>query len=156
MRRRLIALLVCTAVAVVVIVVGRVESESATRTQNRAFARLLAYAGRHWSTTASAYRLAPAFDCLLYRSRADPYAVELCFDRSGHIVEAIDRRGASPSFWTLRFQPDASTVSVDPATLVQAFVDAGAVPRGTRSLPLGNPDRGPKLVEHKPVPPQNR
>lgn len=135
---------------VAVIVVGRVESAWATRGQNRGFARLLAVAGAHWSTTASAYRLTPAFDCLLYRAGLDPYAVELCFDASGHIVEAIDRRGSSPKFWTLRFEPGASTVAVDPATLLKAFVAAGAAPKRARAIPLGKPDYGPVLIKRKP------
>jgi len=140
---------VAVAALAVVIAVGRIESAWANRVQNRGFAHMLALVGPDWNHSATAYRLAPTFDCLLYKVGIDPYALELCFDPSGRVVEAIDRRNnTSPTFWSLRFDPAASTVRFDPAKVTAAFVSAGAIPRGSSSLPLGDADVGPALVKH--------
>ncbi len=142
---------------VAVAAAGHLETATATETQNRGIARLLALEGADWSSKASAFRLSQSFDCLLYKAGGDPYAVELCFDADGRIVEAIDRRRSSTVFWNLTFDPSASTTAVDPATLIKAFVAAGAATRGAATIPLGQLDRGPLLIVHKkpkPTPPK--
>ena len=58
------------------------------------------------------FRDLPAFDCLVYRRGANPLALELCVDRSGRVVEAIQRWRENRIF-TLRFEPAASTVYVN-------------------------------------------
>ena len=151
MRRRVLIGVAVVLVCAVVVAAGRYEKASASRTQVHGLAHVFALVGPHWATAATAYRLAPPFDCLLYPVRGNPYALELCFDPSGQIVEAVDRRGKpdDAKFWTLRFDEAASTLRVDRATLLRAFIAAGALPKGTTSLPLGHPDYGPSLVRHK-------
>jgi hypothetical protein len=57
----------------------------------------------------SGFRVLPDFDCLTYRRGQNPFALELCVDRSGRVVEAIDRRTYDRRIWSLRFDPSAST-----------------------------------------------
>jgi hypothetical protein len=142
-----IGVLVAIAVAAaVLVVVGRLEKASASRAQVNGMARVLALVGPHWSTAATAYRLTPTFDCLLYRQGLDPYALELCFDRKGRVVETAHRGRTFARFWTLRYDPGASTLRVDRARLLAAFVAVGAARKGAKSIPLGFPDRGPVLA----------
>ena len=63
--------------------------------------------------TVTGYRVLPQFDCLVYRRGANPYALELCVDRSGRLVEAIDRRTSARHYPTLRSQPSESPLRVD-------------------------------------------
>lgn len=65
------------------------------------------------SQSLSGYRVLPGFDCLTYRRGTNPFALELCVDPAGRVVEAIDRRTSTRRIWSLRFDPDASTVRVD-------------------------------------------
>jgi hypothetical protein len=69
---------------------------------------------------ADAYRKgvwSPPLDCLLYRRGANPYALEICFDGDGRVVEGYDRRGTSPKIWSIREEPAKSTIRVDRARL---------------------------------------
>ena len=65
------------------------------------------------SPTLSGYRRQPGFDCLVYRRGANPFALELCVDPQGRVVEAIDRRGGRRLIYDLHFDPRASTLTVD-------------------------------------------
>jgi hypothetical protein len=42
------------------------------------------------------------------------YALELCFDSSGRIVEAVDRRGTTSKFYSLVEEPGAARLHADP------------------------------------------
>jgi hypothetical protein len=124
--------------------VGRAESASAVRAQNRGLASILAAVGKDWVSSADAYRLTPTFACLLYEANGNDYGLELCFDSDARVVEAIDRRGSSSVFWTLRYERAASTVRVDPTLLARAFATVGApsLSAGSAIPPLA-PDIGP-------------
>jgi hypothetical protein len=135
------------ALAAVLIAAGRYENARASSSQVDGMKHVLALVGPHWATKASAYRLAHGFDCLLYKVGPDPYALELCFDQTGRIVEAVDRRdNTSPTFWTLQFDPAESTLRMNPAIVTAAFVKAGAIPKGMAVIPVFSWDRGPTLV----------
>jgi hypothetical protein len=126
------------------VVAGRAESASAVRAQNRGLASILAAVGKDWVSSADAYRLTPTFACLLYEAKGNDYGLELCFDGDARVVEAIDRRGSSPVFWTLRYKPAASTVRVDPALLARAFDLVGApTPVDGSAIPPPAADLGP-------------
>lgn len=108
------------------------------------------------SRALDAYRLAPWFDCLAYSARAGPYALELCFDAQGRLVETIDRRGVKPTIASLREQPSLATLRVPIHRLLTAFVAAGAfrdrrlagVITHRNTLPVGIGDVG---LATKPV-----
>jgi hypothetical protein len=71
------------------------------------------------------------FDCLLYRRGSDKFALELCFDRSGRLAEAIDRRSGKPKIASLREHPQASTIRVPRSEVVRLLKRLGApAPRG--------------------------
>lgn len=100
-------------VAAALVAVGRFErSAQATREMNgfRIVQRLI---GPLDSPSLSGYRVFSAFDCLTYRRGKNPFALELCIDRRGRVVEAIDRRRFVRRIWSLRSDPSASTVRVD-------------------------------------------
>jgi hypothetical protein len=58
------------------------------------------------------YRVLPGFDCLVYRGGQNPYALELCVDAAGRVVQAIDRRHGR-TYYSLQAEPTASTFRVD-------------------------------------------
>jgi hypothetical protein len=147
MRRRGLILAAVVLVAVLLVVAGRYENAHAAKAQVNGMTDVRALVGPHWATDADAYRMSHGFDCLLYKAGPDPFALELCFDQTGRIVSAIDRRTSSPKFWTLQFDPSESTLRENPKTVTAAFIRAGAIPNGSTSIPVSGWDDGPKLVE---------
>ena len=54
------------------------------------------------------------FECLLYERGDDPFALEVCFDAAGRVIETIDRRTApDPRIASLRDDPTRSSLRVD-------------------------------------------
>jgi hypothetical protein len=96
-------------------VAGRVEAARHARAENRDLRVIVAAIGPLDNPSLDAYRVLSAFDCLLYKRAANPFALEVCVDDDGRVVEAIDRRGTEPSVATLREDPSASTVRMDRA-----------------------------------------
>lgn len=94
--------------------VGRWERARAARGEVAGMRRTLALVGRLESPSLSGYRVLPGFDCLTYRRGGNPFALELCFDPSGRLIETIDRRTARRRISSLRADPTRSTVRVDP------------------------------------------
>lgn len=60
------------------------------------------------------YRVSPGLTCLIYPTAASPIALELCVDPYGRIVEAVDRRGAYPAFYSVTSEPAVATLRLDP------------------------------------------
>ena len=75
----------------------------------------------------SGFRVLPGFDCLTYRRGENVFALELCVDGSGRVVEAIDRRTYDRRIWSLRFDPGASTDRVDRAEVDSLLRRMGAL-----------------------------
>lgn len=92
------------------VVVARWEGRRQTDEQLRGLAQVRAAVGPLSSPALTAYRLSRPNTCLAYRRGAHPYALELCFDAAGRLVEASDRRGSVPKVFSLRFDPDAADV----------------------------------------------
>ena len=88
------------------------------------------------SPTLDSYRtgLVP-FDCLLYRRGANPYALELCIDEQGRLVEALDRRHGL-RFWSLREEPQRSTIRFRRSEVERLLRKLG-VPPGVNAGPRG-------------------
>ena len=118
---------VVVAVAVAALVaVGRFErSHEATREVHgfRIVERLI---GPLDSPTLSGYRVLPGFDCLTYRRGGNVFALELCVDRAGRVVEAIDRRSFERRIWSLTFDPSRSTERVNRAEVDRLLRKMGA------------------------------
>ena len=96
------------------VLVGHSEGRRHAREENRGIARIRALVGPLDSRSLDRYRLLPEFSCLLYNRDHNPFALELCIDAEGRVVEAIDRRNPrKPRISSLREDPSAATVRVD-------------------------------------------
>ena len=124
-------LVVAGAVALLALValaaIGRAEAGHRGREQSRGIARLAAEIGALDTPALDSYRYFSAnVQCLLYRAGRDPFALELCVDEDGRVIEAIDRRTApEPRIWSLRDDPSRSTVRVDRAELNRLLREMG-------------------------------
>lgn len=104
-------------VLLALIPVGRWEAKRHARHELAGIRRVLAEIGPLDQASLDAYRVGvgPGMDCLLYKRGSNPFALELCFDSEGRVIEAIDRRGSSPRISSIREDPSASTIRIDRA-----------------------------------------
>jgi hypothetical protein len=105
---------------------GRWEARRHADAEMRGMSETLGLIGPLDSPTLSGYRVLPAFDCLVYRRGSNPFALELCVDREGRVVETIDRRGFEPRIHSLREDRAASTLRVDRTLVDQLLRRMGA------------------------------
>ena len=128
LRRRRVALALAAGavVAVGLVVVGRLERSSQAHREVNGFHIVQRLIGPLDSRTLSGYRVMTGFDCLTYRRGKNPFALELCVDHAGRVVEAIDRRHYVRRIWSLRFDPSASTDHVDQAEVDRLLHTMGA------------------------------
>jgi len=75
------------------------------------------------------FRIFARFDCLVYRRRGNDFALEICVDDEGRVVEAIDRRSGAPRIWSLRDDPARSRVRVSRATVNRLLRRMGVADR---------------------------
>jgi hypothetical protein len=73
------------------------------------------------------FRVLPQFDCLVYRRGAELLAFELCVDRSGKLVEAIDRREGARHYYDFESDPGAATIKLNRAEVERLLRKMGAV-----------------------------
>jgi hypothetical protein len=114
------------AVLVVLVVVGRHEGSRHARQENRKIAEIRRLVGPLDSPSLDAFRLLPQFSCLLYKRHGNRFALELCVDGQGRVVEAIDRQGRTPRIASLRESPQDATVRVDRAEVDRLLRKLGA------------------------------
>jgi hypothetical protein len=128
---------------------GRWQAQRATAAERQRIERIAAEVGPLAARMPTAYRLA-TYDCLLYPVARDAYALELCFDLRGRIVEAIDRRDirGMAKIGTLRYAPADAPIVVAPARLLALFHRAGAL----RGLGLVDGALPGPFVDTGPVP----
>lgn len=119
-RRRAAGAVVIVIALGLLVAIGRWERSRWVSSQVRGMERVRAAIGPLASSSLIGYRVLPQFDCLVYRRGANPYALELCVDGAGRVVQAIDRRGVR-TYYTLQAEPTASTFRVSHA-LVQALL----------------------------------
>lgn len=120
-----LALLVAVVLAALV-GIGRWEGSRAAAAQVRGMERVRALIGPLDSPSLSGYRVQPGFDCLVYRRGSNPYALELCVDPQGRVVETIDRRRFHRVISDLHYDPSASTLRVDRAEVDRLLRKMGA------------------------------
>ena len=128
-RRRLIAALsIGVVVLATLVAVGRWERGRWVRSQVHGMERVRAAIGPLDSVNLIGYRVLPGFDCLVYKRGGNPYALELCTDAAGRVVQTIDRRGGR-RYYSLQAEPAASTFRVDPRTVDRLLRKMGAFRR---------------------------
>jgi len=110
------------------VAVGRWERGRWVRSQVHGMERVRAAIGPLDSVNLIGYRVLPGFDCLVYKRGGDPYALELCTDAAGRVVQTIDRRGGR-RYYSLQPEPAASTFRVDPRTVDRLLRKMGAFRR---------------------------
>jgi hypothetical protein len=104
---------VAIAVLALLVVVGRWEGRRHADKENAKILRIREAVGSLDRPRPTGFRILNPFTCLTYGRDGNKYALELCVDRTGRVVEAIDRRGGTPRIATLREDPGAATVRVD-------------------------------------------
>lgn len=102
--------------------IGRWERSTDVTSQLSGMRRVVALVGPLDQRGLVGYRLQPGFDCLVYRRGTTLFALELCVDKTGRLVEAIDRRSPHRRIYSLREQPSSSTIRLD-ETLVKRLLD---------------------------------
>jgi hypothetical protein len=122
----LTAALAVVGVAVALVALGRWERARQVDSQVAGMERIRRAVGPLDQPSLTGYRVLPQFDCLVYRRGANPYALELCVDRAGRLVEAIDRRTAARHYPTLRAQQSESPLRVDRAEVDRLLRRMGA------------------------------
>jgi hypothetical protein len=110
------------------VVVGRHERSRHAADENRKIAEIRRLVGPLDSPSLDAFRLLNQFSCLLYERDGNRFALELCVDARGRVVEAIDRRGRTPRIASLREDPSHATVRVDRAEVDRLLHKLGALP----------------------------
>jgi hypothetical protein len=113
--------------AVVLVAVGRWEGRHEAHREVRGFEIVQRLIGPLDSPSLSGFRVLPGFDCLTYRRGTNVFALELCVDGSGRVVEAIDRRTYGRRIWSLQFDPSASTDRVDRTEVDRLLRKMGAL-----------------------------
>ncbi len=125
-RKRVLAIAVVGVLVLAALVaVGRWERGRWVHSQVEGMKRVRVAIGPLESKSLDGYRMLPGFDCLVYRRGPNPYALELCVDSAGRVVQAIDRRGARV-YYSLQAEPTASTFRVDRARVDRLLRKMGA------------------------------
>jgi hypothetical protein len=107
--------------------IGLVERTHRGHVQSNAMRAVVAEVGPLDAPELDSYRyFSPTVQCLLYRRGGDPFALELCVDAEGRVIETIDRRTApKPRIHSLRDDPTRSSVRVDRAEVTQLMHSFG-------------------------------
>ena len=110
------------------VAVGRWEARRHAHDENARIARIRALVGPLDRPKPDAFRVnvGTGFDCLLWKRRGFPYALELCFTADGRVVEAIDRRAGGPHIASLREDPGRATTQIDPSLARRLLRGLGA------------------------------
>jgi hypothetical protein len=113
MRRVVIAGLVVLLTALAVVALGRWERARHADRENDGIERVSAAVGQLDGPSLEGFRFLEEFQCLVYGRGGRRFALELCVDWDGRVVEGIDRRGGDVDISSLREDPDRVRVHVD-------------------------------------------
>jgi hypothetical protein len=112
-KRWAVLALAATLAALTLVGIGRWERSRHSDEQNDGIARVRAEVGELDSNTLVGFRFLARFQCLVYSRGQTEFALELCVDREGRVVEAIDRRSGETEYWSLREDMELADVRVD-------------------------------------------
>lgn len=113
-RRRTAAALAALVAAIALVALGRFERDDHADEQNAGIERVRETVGELDAPSLEGFRMLQDFQCLIYGSGGRTFALELCADREGRVVEAIDRRDGV-RIWSLREDPELARVRVERA-----------------------------------------
>jgi hypothetical protein len=112
-RRVVVVAAVAVLAALAIVAVGRWERTRHADRENEGIERVSAAVGELDGPTLEGFRFLEEFQCLIYGRDGRTFALELCVDWNGRVVEGIDRRGGSTEIWSLREDPAKARVRVD-------------------------------------------
>jgi hypothetical protein len=104
--------LIALVALVALIPIGAWERERRADGESAGMRSVLEEVGSLDSKELRGFRIFANFDCLVYERGRNDFALELCVDDHGRVVEAIDRRDGTPEVWSLRDDPSKSEVVV--------------------------------------------
>jgi hypothetical protein len=110
--------------------VGRWERARHADRQNDGIERVRETVGPLDSPTLKGFRFLAKFQCLVYKRDANDFALELCVDRKGRVIEAIDRRSGKTKWWSLREDPTHADVRVNRLVVERLIVKMCPVCKG--------------------------
>jgi hypothetical protein len=128
-RRIAVAAGLAVIAAVALVVIGRWERSHRAHVQVAGMRRVVEEVGPLDNPTLDSFRYLQGFQCLLYKRGKDPFALEICADADGRVVEAIDRRANPPKIWSVRDDPTRSTLRIDRPEFDKLLVQLGVPPR---------------------------
>ena len=128
-RRPLLWALAGALVLLALVPLGRWERSRRADEQLEGMRSVVAAVGSLDSRSLSAFRRLTEFDCLLYERARNPFALEVCVDHEGRVIEAIDRRDDEPRIWSLRDDRGRSTIRVDRAEVERLLAQMIQEPR---------------------------
>jgi hypothetical protein len=99
----------------VLVAVGAWEREHRADQESAGMRAVLDDVGSLDSEGLRGFRIFVNFQCLVYKQGRNDFALELCIDDQGRVVEAIDRRDGTAEVWSLRDDRSRSNVVVDRA-----------------------------------------
>ena len=99
----------------VLVAVGLWERDRRADRESSGMRSVLALVGPLDSRDLRGFRIFANFQCLVYERGRNDFALEVCVDARGRVVEAIDRRDGTPEIWSVRDDPSSSEVFVDRA-----------------------------------------
>lgn len=113
MKRLVLAGSAALVLLAVLVAVGACERERRAEHESDGMRAVLAEIGPLDSQELRGFRIFARFDCLVYERGRNDFALELCTDDRGRVVEAIDRRDGTAEVWSLRDDPLRSEVAVN-------------------------------------------
>lgn len=124
MRGRIVLIvLAVAALSAVIAAVGHWESRSALDEERERMMDVWRVAGGELlAPGVSDYYDDGWYTCFRYWAGDDPFALSACFDPNGRYVEAVDARSGRAEFHSIRYQPAAAPMTVDPAVMRAAMV----------------------------------
>lgn len=143
--RLLLTAAVAFVLLIVAIPVGRWEDGRAATRAQRGIDGVRALVGPDLvgpRLTAIALAL-PSLTCLVYERESYIYALELCYDQAGRLVQAVDASRGEARYWSVAYRPSRARVRIDPAEIERArrFLELRTAVRNAIELTTEGPER---------------
>ena len=113
MRRLLVPALLALVALAALMAIGAWERERRASSQVEGMRSVLELVEPLDSPTLRGFRIFSRFECLVYERGRNDFALELCVDDDGRVIEAIDRRDGTAEIWSVRDDPTRSSLRVD-------------------------------------------